>query len=258
MKHFLLATILMFFYLHPVQAQEKPVELLVLYDNHQFDEHTTADWGFSVLVVHSNDTILFDTGTRKDVLFANMKTMNIDPKTIKTLVISHHHGDHTGCIFPLLEKNPDMQVFLPSSLKGDFQDMVENYGAQTNIERNLYQVTENIYLSGQMGFQIPEQCLIIQSEKGLIVLSACSHPGIDRMVREIAEAFEQNIFMVMGGFHLEDFYDEEVIDIIKTFRKYGVQKVVPGHCTGNRAKELLREVYNNDFIESGTGMSLLF
>jgi 7,8-dihydropterin-6-yl-methyl-4-(beta-D-ribofuranosyl)aminobenzene 5'-phosphate synthase len=236
-----------------INAQIAPVKITILYDNYQFSDSTRPDWGFSCLIIKENDTILFDTGARKDVLFHNLNAMNVDMSTIQTLIISHHHGDHTGNIFPLIEKNPALQVFLPSSLGGNFKEMVKNYGVRVQVERNVREVAYNIFLSGEMGFQIREQSLVIKTDKGLVLISACGHPGIDRMVRKITRIFDDRVYVVIGGFHLEEHSGSEIDDIIETFKACGVDKVAPGHCTGQTAMDKLRKAYQHNFIRSGTG-----
>ena len=51
----------------------------------------------------------------------------------------------------------------------------------------------------------------------------------------------------MGGFH------HPPISIVKEFKKLGVKKVAPSHCTGNDAIKAFAEEYKNDFIKSGVG-----
>ncbi len=236
-----------------VQSQNQPVKIIVLYDNYQFSDSTIADWGYSCLVIRENDTILFDTGARKDILFHNLNVLNIDLSTIQTLVISHHHGDHVGNIFPLIENNPGMQVFLPSTLDGNFREMVENYHVRTTINRNYREVAYNIFITEEMGFQIPEQALVIKTDKGLVLISACGHPGIDRMVRKVCKKFNEKVYLVMGGFHLEEHSDKEIDEIIETFHEAGVEKIAPGHCTGQKAMDKFRQAWHHNFIRSGTG-----
>jgi len=254
MKYFrILVFIVLIFAQCKVQSQDEPVKIIVLYDNYQFSDSTIADWGYSCLVIRENDTILFDTGARKDIMFHNLQALNIDVSTIQTMVISHHHGDHVGNIFPIIEKNPDIQVFLPSTLGGNFREMVENYNVRATVNRDYRQVAHNIFITAEMGFQIPEQALVIKTDKGLVLISACSHPGIDRMVRKVGKKFEEKVYMVMGGFHLEEYSDEEIDEIIETFHESGVEKMAPGHCTGQKAMDKFRQAWHHNFIRSGTG-----
>lgn len=237
----------------PANAQPGKTTISVLYDNFQYSDATIADWGYSCLIIRENDTILFDTGARKEVLFHNLNAMDVDLSTVQTVVISHHHGDHVGNIFPVLEKCGYLQVFLPSSLDGKFRNMVDNFNVHTEVDQSNRQIAHNIFLTGEMGFQIREQGIVIKTSQGLVLLVACGHPGIDRMVKKVSRTFGEKVYMVMGGFHLDEFTDSEIDDIIKTFKAYGVEKLVPGHCTGSGAMEKFREAFGNGFVESGTG-----
>ena len=240
------------------KTERPPVKIIVLYDNYQFTENTRADWGFSCLIIKENDTILFDTGAKPDFLFHNLKALDIDITTIQTLVISHHHGDHVGSIFPILEANPDIQVFLPTSLDGNFRQMVDGYGVRNYVESDVREIACNIFLSGEMGFQIREQALVLKTPKGLVVISACGHPGIDRMVSKISRKFNQRVYMVIGGFHLEEHSEKEIRKVIDKLTGCGVSRVAPGHCTGEKAMEMFREAYQDGFVPCGTGQVFQF
>lgn len=63
----------------------------------------------------------------------------------------------------------------------------------------------------------------------------------------------QNIYLVLGGFHLDEASDAELHGIISDFRKFNVQKVAPCHCSGERTRELFKQEYGDDFIENGVG-----
>jgi glyoxylase-like metal-dependent hydrolase (beta-lactamase superfamily II) len=71
---------------------------------------------FTILAVKSgNDLVLIDTGTggqaggpKAGVLAQSMSAAGIDPQAVKTIVISHFHGDH---IFGLMAKDTNAQTF---------------------------------------------------------------------------------------------------------------------------------------------------
>ena len=67
-----------------------------------------AEHGLSLLItVHNEgetDTILFDTGYSSVGVLHNMEYLGIRPEDLKTLVLSHGHMDHTGSLYPLLER----------------------------------------------------------------------------------------------------------------------------------------------------------
>lgn len=59
-----------------------------------------AEHGFSALVEMSQSgstqRVLFDTGISRDGMTENMRRLDVDPKDIGALVMSHGHIDHTG------------------------------------------------------------------------------------------------------------------------------------------------------------------
>lgn len=235
------------------KTQEDELIIITLYDNHQFSANTRTDWGFSCIVIFNGDTILFDTGTNREEFVHNITALNISLKSIDKMVISHNHGDHTGNVFYVLNENPNMEVYLPSQLEGDFENNVESLGANALIEKQSVSIANGVYLSGEMGFQIKEQCLIIETSKGLVVITGCSHPGIERMLRKINEQFNKPVYLVVGGFHSQDFTASEIGVLIKEFRDIGVKKVSPAHCTGDECTKRFQEEYSTDFIKNGTG-----
>jgi 7,8-dihydropterin-6-yl-methyl-4-(beta-D-ribofuranosyl)aminobenzene 5'-phosphate synthase len=59
--------------------------------------------------------------------------------------------------------------------------------------------------------------------------------------------------MVFGGFHLVAGSDVELKKIIEQFRKLGVEKVGPCHCSGERCRRLFLDEYKEDFVDIGVG-----
>jgi len=228
-------------------------QIITLCDNYQVNSQTRTDWGFSCLVIHEKDTVLFDAGNRIDIFNRNLKALGIDVKTINTMVISHHHGDHTGNVFNVVEMNPGIKVYLPSSLEGDYETRVNDYGGKACIKNDCKRIAKNIYVSGEMGFQIKEQALVIDTEKGLVIIVGCGHPGIDRMVEKIKTHFQKDVFLVLGGFHTLEANQEEANRIIEKFHELGVKKVAPSYCSGKLTRTLFKESYQTDFIKNGTG-----
>jgi 7,8-dihydropterin-6-yl-methyl-4-(beta-D-ribofuranosyl)aminobenzene 5'-phosphate synthase len=66
-----------------------------------------AEHGFSAIIdIKSGKQVrrlLFDTGVSKNGILQNMKAMNIDPKSIDAIVLSHGHTDHAMGILGFLE-----------------------------------------------------------------------------------------------------------------------------------------------------------
>jgi len=241
--------------LTPGEAQTD-ITITILYDNYLFSEGTKPDWGFSCLIEGMEKTILFDTGTSPAILWHNINYSGADMHKVQQIVISHNHADHTGGLLSILEKNNNVRVYLPYSSPDEFVMSIENKGAQVLTLKDPGEICKNAFLTGEMGEQIKEQSLILNTKKGLIVVTGCSHPGIVNIVKRSKEILDKDIYLVFGGFHLMSHSDEEIQEIIQELRNLGVHKCGPSHCSGDTAINLFKNAYMQNFIKLGTGLKL--
>jgi len=236
--------------------EKKSIKFTILYDNYVFKEGTKSDWGFSCLIEGTEKTILFDTGGKSDVLFHNIDQLKVNLSEVEQIVISHIHWDHTGGLLSVLDKNPDVQVYLPISFPKDFVKKVESKKARVVSVDEPLEICKNVFLTGEMGDQIKEQSLIVNTSKGLIVVTGCSHQGIVNIIKRAKEMLNKDVCLVFGGFHLMRHSDEDVKNIIKQFKDLGVVKCGATHCTGDRAIELFKKAYGKNYVPMGTGKVL--
>ncbi len=120
-------------------------------------------------------------------------------------------------------------------------------------EGEKIEICKDIYSTGELGITIKEQSLVIKTEKGLVVITGCAHPGILEIVRNARESFGEEIYLVFGGFHLLSYSSKGINEIIQAFRDLGVIKAGPCHCSGGTAKNLFTEEYAEDFVSIGVG-----
>jgi len=229
----------------------KDISITVVYDNNPYKEELETAWGFSCLIKGTEKTILFDTGGDGSILLANMKELNIDPKEIDIVVLSHIHGDHVGGLYSLLEKNPEVVVYLPASFPESFIDDVKGYGADVVEVQEFLKICEGVYSTGELGTGIIEQSLIIRTEQGLIVITGCAHPGIVEIVKNAKELIEDDVLFVMGGFHLIKTSNKS--EIVSSIRELDVLYVGPCHCSGDNARELFEKEYGENYVNVGVG-----
>jgi 7,8-dihydropterin-6-yl-methyl-4-(beta-D-ribofuranosyl)aminobenzene 5'-phosphate synthase len=232
------------------------IKMTVLYDNYLFSEGTKPEWGFSCLIEGTEKTILFDTGTRPDTLMHNAKQLKVDLKKVEQVVISHHHGDHTGGLFTMLDRKPGISVYLPHSFPDDFVGKVENAKAKAVRVKEPVEICKNVFLTGEMGDQIKEQSLILNTAKGLVIVTGCSHQGIVNIVKRAKKMLNKNVYLVFGGFHLVRHSQEEVKNIIRGFKELGVVKCGATHCTGDKPIQMFKEAYGDNYVKIGTGRFL--
>jgi len=228
------------------------MRIAVVYDNRSLHRGLSPAWGFSCLV---GDDLLFDTGGDGPRLLSNMERMGLDIGRIKTVVFSHAHGDHTGGLGALLAVNEGITVYLPRSSSSRFRERVKARARVVEVHEPL-EIAKGIYTTGEVGRGLVEQSLVVVTGRGLVVVTGCAHPGIVGMLRRAKQIGGNGIYLAIGGFHLSVVNGRKIGDIIAEFRRLGVQKVAPCHCTGRRAMEMFAAEYGEDFIEAGVGLVL--
>ena len=231
------------------KEKEKPeITLISVYDNYQVNSELKTGWGFGTVIKTSKETILFDTGGDSEILLYNMNKLGIDPKSIKEVVISHIHGDHVGGLEGFLKENPKVKVYIPSSFPNSIKEMIKRYKSEAIDISKPQKISDFIYTTGKLYGPPEEQSLIIDSKKGLIIITGCAHPGIVNIIKKAKEIMkEDKVYLVLGGFH------HPPVSCVKEFRKLNVKKVAPSHCTGDVVRNAFKKEYKEDFIEYGVG-----
>lgn len=231
------------------EKEERPkVTLISVYDNYQVDPRLKTAWGFGTVVKTPQDVILFDTGGSSEILLSNLEALGIAPASINKVVISHIHGDHLGGLQGFLETNSNVTVFIPRSFPRSVKAMITKKGATCVEISGPRKIADCIYTTGELYGPPQEQSLIIDSTKGLIVITGCAHPGVVSIVTKAEELMKRDkVYLVVGGFH------HPPISCVEQFRKLQVQKVAPSHCTGDVVRQAFRREYGEDFIDYGVG-----
>lgn len=233
------------------------LSITVIYDNYPYKKGLKTHWGFSCLIKGTEKTILFDTGRNGNILLENMKKLDINLEKIDVVVISHNHGDHTGGLRHVLEQNKNITVYLPGSFSSTFKEIVKEKKATVVEVTDSMNICENVYTTGVLGGAIIEQSLIITTEKGIIVITGCAHPGIVHIVEKAKELISDDVLLVMGGFHLGNRHTRYLESIILQFKELGVVYAGPCHCSGDITRELFEREYGEHCIEIGVGKVII-
>jgi 7,8-dihydropterin-6-yl-methyl-4-(beta-D-ribofuranosyl)aminobenzene 5'-phosphate synthase len=236
---------------------ENPVTIRIIYDNITKTEGLASDWGFSLIISGLKSVVLFDTGEKPDIFESNFRKMNLDASKVDFLVLSHEHGDHIGGIPGFVRMKKNIPVIIPESFSGGFKNELVKSGLEPVLVNNPALICENLYSSGEFAGPIPEQALVLNTSKGLVVITGCSHPGIVEMLKEIKSAFNKNIYMVLGGFHLLDKSEKETEKIIAEIKAMGVVKCGAGHCTGVKQIKMFKDSFGANYVELGVGNSIV-
>jgi 7,8-dihydropterin-6-yl-methyl-4-(beta-D-ribofuranosyl)aminobenzene 5'-phosphate synthase len=238
-----------------VETKTDSVKITILYDNYVYSPSTKSDWGFSCLIEGTEKTILFDTGMKGELLLNNVDKLNADLTKADILFLSHIHLDHTGGIDSVVSRITDLQACIPKSFPDDFEKRT-GLKVVNRIDKPV-EICKEVFSTGEMGNQIKEQSLIINTEKGLVVITGCAHQGIIELLKKAKEILGKDIYLVIGGFHLLQDSETMTEEIINEFKKLGVKKCGATHCTGEKQIQMFKDAFGEDYINIGTGKILI-
>ena len=108
---------------------------------------------------------------------------------------------------------------------------------------------------------LDDQNLIVDvAGKGLVLLSGCSHAGAVNVLRNAQRLTGRSrIVGFVGGFHLTGAVFEPLIEpTIAAVAGFGVERLVPGHCTGWKATHRLAQALPEAFVQPSVGTVLRF
>ena len=106
-----------------------------------------------------------------------------------------------------------------------------------------------------------DQALVCNvKDKGLVVLSACSHAGAINVLRHAQRLTGiHKVHAFVGGFHLTGGLFETIIPrTITELVAIGPDIIVPGHCTGWRATHELARQLPGAYVQTSVGTRLHF
>jgi len=102
-----------------------------------------------------------------------------------------------------------------------------------------------------------EQFLLLKGRDGWTFLSGCGHPGLPNMLYHASLLTRgEPIHTVLGGFHLGQAAEETTKLAVTALQRHGVQRVYPGHCTGPKATEDLKDLFGDHAQALHTGLVL--
>lgn len=277
--------------LNDVFSQELPARVTILYDAFGKASQLKQGWGYSALVEYAGKRVLFDTGGDNDIFAHNVKTLGVDLTRLDLVVLTHRHGDHTSGLNYVLSLNPGVKIYTPSeggafgtpispALLKLIHGRVEAVPAELRYFNgnppstmtvgtpwpgaNFIQIREpSEVLPGFLLFsttsditgtrEMNEISMAVRTPRGIVLISGCAHPGIEKIL-ETASKIDSRIYSVLGGFHLVDVSDSGITSLTRSFRdKWKIERMAPGHCTGQFAFSEFIKTYGDKFDHAGHG-----
>lgn len=230
------------------------MRIQVLAEGSTPEQRVKGEWGLSMLI---DSCLLFDTFGHPEILEKNIRQYGISMRKIKKVVISHNHWDHVSGLKFVLVNTKHPEVYLPQD-DHKLYEFCHDCGAYVFISNNKGVEKEGFKLTGAMtarfkGEIFNEQGIMLESKRGPVLVTGCSHPGIVRMVKRAIRIEKKPVYAVIGGLHLKDKKAGAVRKIIACLKKLGVKKVIAGHCTGEGACAEFKKFYKSGFKKLKTG-----
>ena len=237
-----------------------------------------GEWGLSIYIEYENKKILLDTGA--SALFTeNAKAMDIPLENIDFGILSHAHYDHANGMEYFFKRNRHAKFYLQKSCAENCYAYEEGHFRYIGIPKDLLTAYQDrlIYADGDAALcdgvyavahkrknreKIGEREQMYQKKNGGFLpddFSSCSHAGAADIIREVSETFpEKKVFSLIGGFHLFNKTDEEILRLAEQIRETDIESVYTGHCTGDRAFALLKGKLGSMAEQLKVGLSIEF
>lgn len=249
----------------------------VIVDNQKSAE-LKGEWGLSVYIEYEGKNILLDVGASN--LFAeNAEKLGIKLADADFAVLSHAHFDHANGMEEFFRLNSKAKFYLAAETAEDCyskywifskyigipKGILEKYSERfvfadgeselsegvwliphrtTELEEigrreHMYRRTKNGWLPDDFSH---EQSLVFETKKGLVIFNSCSHGGATNIIKEVSDSFGgRQVYAIIGGFHLYNKSESEIREFAKRVKNTGIQYVCTGHCTGEKAYNILKE-----------------
>ncbi len=275
--------------------------LKMLIENENDNTDLQKEHGMSMYIETDGKKLLFDTGI-SGAFMDNAAKMCIDIGDIDNVFISHSHSDHGGGLLRFLQVNKKAAVYMSDKAKREyfikllvikenisiphevfdtFSDRICFINDFTKIEDGIFLVTKfkrkyplvrssKNLLVRQDGQFVRDEfdheiALVIENKGKLIIVTGCSHNGVDNMVESVMGYFpDMPIQTVIGGFHLMGFplsnlmgeSRKNITSLGNRLLDYQIEKTYTCHCTGKRGYSILKEIMEDKIEYFYTGMQI--
>ncbi|MBO4808006.1 MAG: MBL fold metallo-hydrolase [Lachnospiraceae bacterium] len=269
-------------------------KLTVIVDNKSHEE-LGGEWGLSILAEHNDKKILLDVGS-SDLFAENMKKLGFDIADVDYGVLSHAHYDHANGLKRFFTDNKKAKFYfretadercyhkkfifncyigIPKHIIRDYPDRIEMVSGDYKLCDGVYLIPhktpglekigkrESMYRKTKKGM-IPddfshEQSLVLDTDKGLVILNSCSHGGTINIINEVKSTFpDKHVHALIGGFHLFNKPEDEIRATAKAIKETGIDYVCTGHCTKDRAYGIMKEELGDKLEQLRAGLVMEF
>ena len=154
---------------------------------------------------------------------------------------------------------------------------LESLGANFILNSDFIEVEKGIFLTGEVPRKtlfeksdprlfseingkiapdifLDDQSLILDTEKGLILILGCAHSGMINIIHHVIhKTGKEKFYAIMGGTHLDFLAPEQLEESIKALKQMEIEKIGVSHCTGMRAAFRLQQEFKDRFFYGCVG-----
>lgn len=259
-------------------------------------EKCPGEHGLSLYIENEGHRILLDAG-QSPLFAENAEALGIALEDVDIAVLSHAHYDHADGFATFFEENNKAMLYVREEAGECFYSLHEaglkyigpKQGMLHENKDRIVYVKEDFYpLADTDMFLVPhdtkalsaigekaklyqkvngelladdfahEQTLVAETEKGLVIFNSCSHAGPANVLADVMRVRkDEPIYAYIGGFHLSKYPDEDVYAFAEVLQQLQIGRIITGHCTGERALEILKEMLGDRVETMHAGMEII-
>lgn len=269
------------------------MKITVLSDNIGYGQFQ-GEWGLSFFIEYDGKKFLLDTGSSDNFLL-NANKLGLDISRVDIAVLSHAHYDHSRGMDAFFKVNSNAPFYmspnagencyagwrfisryigLPKGVLTSFRSRIKTPDGIVQISDGVHIVPHNtpglksigrkshMYVRrGVLDYRVDdfshEQSLVFKTDAGLVIMNSCSHAGADVIIEEVRRAFpSENVYAYIGGLHLFRLSDKDIEDVASRICRESISVVYTGHCTGERAYQILNRELEGNIHQFHCGMEI--
>jgi len=283
---------------------DRKINLGILVNNIVGESHFLAEHGLSILIQvqegEKKEDHLLDCGKSSSTLLHNIAAYGLELAnlSLKTIILSHGHYDHTGGLKGLLENksqpipiigHPDVFARRISYVRGfrtiscPFnQSEIREAGGDLLLSRDSVKINDYLMVTGEVprknkfeknphfrkvtnnhwrDDEVDDDLSMIidVDQESFFLLCGCCHAGlINTLERVKTLTGKTNCYGVMGGLHLVGASQERIDFTIAELKKWNPEVIIPLHCSGREAMYQLKSHFPEKIKLLNCGDSFAF
>lgn len=270
------------------------MKIITLLENETLDHKLKSAHGLSLYIETKKHKILFDSGPNNYFL-KNAKKLGVDLKEVDVMILSHGHYDHGGGLKSFIKTNKKAKLYMSGHA---FDKHVQKIGSFfTNIGvkqpkdvsrikfvdkdqviddellvyadvpfQELVIKDPTLMYENEEHFQNEEYnheiYLTIKEDDNRVLISGCSHKGIEHIVETLEGKQKAAFTHVMGGYHFSHYDPGNEMetaylgDLASNYAKRN-STFYSCHCTGDLAFAVMKEKLDDKLQRIKTGSEVI-